>query len=82
MVRDLTERPGFTGPLVQLLVAERAQPDLPDQGEAARLNDLLTAAADSELTLEEGMTARYAEDWIAAIRADRDRRDDRDEQGG
>lgn len=51
-------------------------------GEAARLNDLLTAAADSELTLEEGMTARYAEELIAAIRADRDERTDRAERGG
>jgi antitoxin (DNA-binding transcriptional repressor) of toxin-antitoxin stability system len=42
--------------------------------EAARLNDLLAAAADSELTLTGGVTEQYAEELIAAIRADRDER--------
>jgi hypothetical protein len=42
--------------------------------ESARLTDLLAAAADSELSLSDGITAQYAEELIAAVRADRDRR--------
>jgi hypothetical protein len=40
-------------------------------GEAATLHSLLTAAADSEPPAS-GITAQYAEELIAAIRADRD----------
>lgn len=40
--------------------------------EAARLDDLLTAAADNELALAEGITEQYAEELIAAIRAGRE----------
>ena len=42
--------------------------------ESARLNDLLQAAADSELPAARGLTEQYAEELIAAIRADRDGR--------
>lgn len=42
--------------------------------EAARLNDMLNAAADSELTRVGGVTEQYAEELIAAIRAGRDGR--------
>jgi antitoxin (DNA-binding transcriptional repressor) of toxin-antitoxin stability system len=40
--------------------------------ESVRLNDLLQAAADSELAAAGGLTEQYAEELIAAIRADRD----------
>lgn len=40
--------------------------------ESARLNELLTAAAGSDLPRAGGVTARYAEELIAAIRADRE----------
>jgi antitoxin (DNA-binding transcriptional repressor) of toxin-antitoxin stability system len=43
-------------------------------GEADRLRDLLEAAADTELTVPGGVTEQYAEELIAAIRADRDAR--------
>jgi len=42
--------------------------------EADRLNDLLEAAADTELSAADGVTERYADELIAAIRADRDAR--------
>jgi antitoxin (DNA-binding transcriptional repressor) of toxin-antitoxin stability system len=42
--------------------------------EADQLRDLLTAAADSELPAAAGLTEQYAEELIAAIRADRDGR--------
>jgi antitoxin (DNA-binding transcriptional repressor) of toxin-antitoxin stability system len=42
--------------------------------EADRLNDLLRAAADSELSWAAGLSEQYAEELIAAIRADRDGR--------
>jgi antitoxin (DNA-binding transcriptional repressor) of toxin-antitoxin stability system len=42
--------------------------------EADRLRDLLAAAADSELPAAGGLTEQYAEELIAAIRADRDGR--------
>jgi antitoxin (DNA-binding transcriptional repressor) of toxin-antitoxin stability system len=40
--------------------------------ESVRLNDLLQAAADSDLPAAGGLTEQYAEELIAAIRADRD----------
>ena len=43
-------------------------------GEADRLRDLLEAAADTELTVPGGVSEQYAEELIAAIRADRDAR--------
>jgi len=39
--------------------------------ESERLSDLLTAAADSDLPHTGGVTAQYAEELVAAIRADR-----------
>ncbi|HZR54933.1 MAG TPA: type II toxin-antitoxin system prevent-host-death family antitoxin [Streptosporangiaceae bacterium] len=42
--------------------------------EAARLNDLIAAAADSELTFSGAITEEYAEEMIAEIRAGRDGR--------
>jgi antitoxin (DNA-binding transcriptional repressor) of toxin-antitoxin stability system len=42
-------------------------------GESARLGELLTAAADTDVTQDSGITEQYAEELIAAIRADRDR---------
>jgi hypothetical protein len=38
------------------------------------LHDLLAAATDSELPAAGDVTGQYAEELIAAIRADRDRR--------
>jgi hypothetical protein len=43
-------------------------------GEADRLRDLLEAAADTELAVPGGVMEQYAEELIAAIRADRDAR--------
>jgi antitoxin (DNA-binding transcriptional repressor) of toxin-antitoxin stability system len=42
--------------------------------EASRLNDLLTASADGDQFPAGGITAQYAEELVAAIRADRDER--------
>jgi prevent-host-death family protein len=42
--------------------------------EADRLRDLLAAAGNSELPATSGVTGQYAEELIAAIRADRDPR--------
>jgi antitoxin (DNA-binding transcriptional repressor) of toxin-antitoxin stability system len=39
--------------------------------ESARLNDLLTAATDSDLPQTGGITEQYAEELVAAIRAGR-----------
>ncbi|HXL95295.1 MAG TPA: type II toxin-antitoxin system prevent-host-death family antitoxin [Streptosporangiaceae bacterium] len=43
-------------------------------GEAARLDEMLTAAADGDLLPGGGISAAYAEELVAAIRADRDGR--------
>jgi antitoxin (DNA-binding transcriptional repressor) of toxin-antitoxin stability system len=43
-------------------------------GESARLNDLLTAAARSDLPQTGHVTEQYAEELVAAIRADREGR--------
>jgi antitoxin (DNA-binding transcriptional repressor) of toxin-antitoxin stability system len=42
--------------------------------ESERLSDLLTAAAASDLPKCGGVTAQYADELVAAIRADRDGR--------
>lgn len=42
--------------------------------EADRLEDVLRAAADRELSVGRGISESYAEELIAAIRADRDSR--------
>jgi antitoxin (DNA-binding transcriptional repressor) of toxin-antitoxin stability system len=42
--------------------------------EASRLNDLLTASADGDQLPAGGITTQYAQELVAAIRADRDGR--------
>jgi hypothetical protein len=49
MEGDLAQRPGITGRLVELLVGERSEPDIPDQRQAPQ-----PAAGLVEIGLGEG----------------------------